>query len=257
MSVAKPLAGRAIVVTRPAHQAQALARAIEDAGGRAILFPAIEIRDVEDLAPFVRVVEELEEFDLAVFISPNAAERAIGMILERRALPAGLKLAAIGSGGVRALAARGVSGVIAPPERYDSEALLELPEVASARRVAIFRGAGGREHLGEALRARGATVAYAECYRRCRPDLDPKPLLDAWSRREIAALAVTSSEGLRNVFDMVGEPGRAHLQRTALFVPHPRIAQAARDLGVRTVVVTGPGDDGLLAGLAAYFSATR
>ncbi len=249
-----PLAGKGVVVTRPAHQAESLARAIEAAGGRAILFPAIEVRDVEDLAPFMRVVDELEEFDLAVFISPNAAERAIGMILARRELPPGLRIAAIGGGGVRALAARGITGVIAPEARYDSETLLELPEVAAARRVAIFRGAGGREHLGEALRARGATVAYAECYRRCRPESDPRPLLEAWSRKQVDAVTVTSSEGLRNVFEMVASAGHAPLQGTPLFAPHPRIAQAAGDLGVRTVVVTGPGDEGLLEGMAHFFS---
>jgi len=93
-------------VTRPAHQAPPLARAIEAAGGRAILFPAIEIGEMDDLASFYGVVDELEEFDLAVFVSPNAAERAIDLILARRQLPPGLRLAAIGSGGVRALAAR-------------------------------------------------------------------------------------------------------------------------------------------------------
>jgi uroporphyrinogen-III synthase len=255
--VKQALKGKGIVVTRPAHQSAPLARAIEEAGGRAILFPAIEIRDVEDLAPFHGVVDELEEFDLAIFISPNAAERAIGTILARRALPPGLRLAAIGAGGVRALAAHGVTDVIAPQGRYDSEALLELPEVAAARRIAIFRGAGGREHLGEALRARGSSVTYAECYRRCRPDVDPRPLLEAWSRKDIHAVTVTSSEGLRNVFEMVTDAGRAPMQATPLFAPHPRIAQAARDLDVRTVVVTGPGDEGMIAGLIAYFSAAR
>lgn len=253
----QPLAGRGIVVTRPAHQAQALARSIERAGGRPVLFPAIEIRDVEDLSPFNRMIDRLDEFDLAVFISPNAAERAMSLILARRKLPPRLKVAAIGGGGVRALEARGVTGVIAPPGRYDSEALLELPDIAGARRVAIFRGAGGREHLGESLSARGAVVEYAECYRRCRPDLDPGPLLGGWSRNELDAVTVTSSEGLRNLFDMVAAAGRAPLQRTALFVPHPRIAEAAHALDIRTVIVTGPGDGGLLAGLVSHFGATR
>jgi uroporphyrinogen-III synthase len=254
--VKAPLAGKGVVVTRPAHQAQPLVRSIQEAGGRAILFPAIEIRDVEDLAPFNRVVDSLEAFDLAIFISPNAAERAIRLILERRALPPQLKLAAIGGGGVKALAARGITGVIAPQGRYDSEALLELPEVAGARRVAIFRGSGGREHLGETLAARGAAVEYAECYRRARPDADPRPLLEAWSRGGIDAVTVTSSEGLRNLFELVTEAGRAQLRQTALFAPHPRIAQAARALEIRRVIVTGPGDDGLLSGLGVYFAVT-
>jgi uroporphyrinogen-III synthase len=249
----QPLAGIGVVVTRPAHQAQALARLIEDSGGRPILFPAIEILDVEDLGPFTQVVDRLEQFDLAVFISPNAIERAVSLIRSRRQFPPGLKLATIGGGGVRALAAHGITGAIAPQGRYDSEALLEVPEIAGAKRVVIFRGEGGRELLGEALKARGAQVEYAECYRRCRPDRDPAPLLDAWAHKTLDAVTVTSSEGLRNLFEMVGEDGRGQLRQTPLFAPHPRIAEAARALEIKTVVVTGPGDSGLLAGLAAYF----
>lgn len=253
----KPLAGKGIVVTRPAHQAQGLARLIEDAGGRPILFPSIEIRDVENLDPFTRLIDRLDHFDLAIFISPNAAERAMSLINARRKLPAGLRIATIGGGGVRTLEAHGVTGVIAPQGRYDSEALLEIAEIADARRVVIFRGEGGRELLGETLSSRGARVEYAECYRRCRPDLDPVQLLEAWTRNEIDAVTATSSEGLRNLFEIVGTAGRGPLQRTPLFVVHPRIAESARVHQVQTVIVTGPGDSGQLSGMTAYFSATR
>jgi len=251
------LAGKSIVVTRPAHQAHALARLIEDAGGNAILFPAIEIRDVADVGPFTRLVDRLDEFDLAVFISPNAIERALRLIQARRKLPPDLRIAAIGGGSVKALERHGVTGVIAPQGRYDSEALLERSEIAGARRVVIFRGEGGREHLGDSLSSRGAAVEYAECYRRCRPDLDPAPLLKAWSDGGVHAVTATSSEGLRNFAEMIGAPGRERLQATPVFVPHPRIAEAARALEILAVVVTGPGDEGVLEGLSAFFSARR
>lgn len=249
----QPLAGKGIVVTRPAHQARALARLIEAAGGRSILFPAIEIRDVEDTGPFVRLVDRLEEFDLAIFISPNAVDRAMSLIRTRRRLPAGLRVATVGGGSVRALERHGVTGVIAPQGRYDSEALLELRETAAARRVVIFRGEGGRELLGDSLRARGTLVEYAECYRRARPDLDPTPLLDAWTRKQLDAVTVTSSDGVRNLFEMVGPSGRERLPHTPLFAPHPRIAETARGLGIEKAIVTGPGDKGLLTGLTDYF----
>jgi len=251
----KPLAGKGIVVTRPAHQTQALARLIKNAGGRAIVFPAIEIRDVEDLGPFTRLIDRLDEFDLAIFISPNSAERAMNLISARRKLPERLRVAAVGGGSVRALERYGVTDVVAPQGRYDSEGLLELPAFAamSGKRVVIFRGASGRELVGETLRARGALVEYAECYRRVRPELDGRPLLRAWERNELDAITVTSSEGLHNLFDMVGAPGREQLLRTPLFVPHPRIAEAARGLQVQKVIVTGPGDEGLLTGLGDYF----
>jgi len=251
----KPLTGKGVVVTRPAHQARELSRMIEEAGGNAILFPAIEIRDVEDLAPFARLIERLDEFDLAVFISPNAVERAMRLIRSRRDLPPALRIAAIGGGSVKALERQGVTDVIAPQGRHDSEALLERGEIATAGRVIIFRGEGGREHLGETLSARGARVEYAECYRRARPALDSASLLRDWSGGGVHAVTVTSSEGLRNFAEMIGTSGREQLAFTPVFVPHPRIAEAAGGLGIRTVIVTGPADAGMLDGLQAYFSA--
>ncbi len=253
----KSLAGKGIVVTRPAQQARTLARLIEDAGATPILFPAIEIRDVEDIGPFTRQIDRLDEFDLAVFISPNAIERAMRLVQARRKLPPQLRIAAIGGGSVKALERHGVTGVIAPQGRYDSEALLERSEIAGARRVVIFRGEGGREHLGDALSARGAAVEYAECYRRVKPAFDAAPLLRIWSGAGIHAVTATSSEGLRNFAEMIGAPGRERLQVTPVFVPHPRIAEAARALEIRTVIVTGPGDEGVLEGLNAFFSARR
>jgi len=251
-----PLAGRGIVVTRPSRQAERLASLIRAAGGEAILYPVIEIRDVEDPEPLNDLIDRLDEFDMGVFISPNAASRGISLIRARRALPAKLAVAAVGPGTARELAGLGVANVIAPPGRGDSEALLALPPLAqpSGKRVVVFRGDGGRELLADTLTARGAVVEYATCYRRARPALDPAPLFHAWARGRLDAVTVTSSEGLRNLCDMVGERGRARLAATPVFVPHPRIGRTARELGISTAIVTeGPGDDGLLAALIAHF----
>ena len=157
---------------------------------------------------------------------------------------------------MRELANFGVTAVTAPA-RFDSEALLALPEmqVVAGKRMIIFRGVGGRELLGEALTARGAVVEYAECYRRVLPRADPAPLLKAWERNEVHAVIVTSSEGLRNLHELVGAPGRPWLQKTPLFVPHPRIAAAARELNLDAVVQTAQGDDGLMQGLQLWFAA--
>jgi uroporphyrinogen-III synthase len=251
----QPLKGKNIVVTRPAHQSQAFARLIKNAGGRPILFPAIEIREIEDLEPFTRMVDRLDEYDLAIFISPNAVERAMSLISARRKFPRRLQVATVGGGSVKALERFGITGVVAPQGRADSEALLDLPAFAamSGMRVVVFRGAGGRELLGETLRERGAVVEYAECYRRVKPELDAAPLLQAWSGKGVDAITVTSSEGLRNFSEMVGPSGREQMPGTPLFVPHPRIAEAAHGLAVRKVIVTGPGDEGMLTGLAHYF----
>jgi uroporphyrinogen-III synthase len=252
------LAGRGVVVTRPREQAGPIAERIEAEGGRPIVFPAIEIQDLADLGAFFALVDRLEEFDLAVFISPSAVAKALNLVRARRGArpwPASLRVAAIGRGSPRELERQGFSAVIAPQAHADSEALLALPEFAQAapRRVIVFRGDGGRELLGETLQARGAQVAYAECYRRTRPAADCAPLLAAWARGAVHAVVVSSAEGLANFYEMLGKLGQRWLLDTPLFVPHERVAQAARRLGVREVVVCGAGEEEMVERLVAYF----
>src|SRR5687767_12190334 len=51
------LAGRGIVITRPARQAVALAALIEAQGARAILFPVMEILDIEDRGALEAIID--------------------------------------------------------------------------------------------------------------------------------------------------------------------------------------------------------
>ena len=250
----KPLAGRGIVVTRPAHQAAHLVELITAVGGNPILFPVIEIVAVGDPQPLRALIDRLDQFDIAIFISPNAVNQALNLIKAWRTLPPHLKLAAIGRGSVRELKHFGLTDVITPA-RFDSEALLELSEMqnVAGKRIVIFRGNSGRGLLGDTLMTRGATVEYAECYRRGRPQGDAAPLLKAWARNELHAITVTSSEGLRNLFDLVGKLGQSWLRKTPLFVPHPRIGETARELGLASVVLTAQGDEGLVRGLTLWF----
>lgn len=252
------LAGRHIVVSRPAGQAKGLADAIAARGGTPVLFPVLAIFDIEDLQPLIAIADRLHEFDLAVFISANAVNKALNVIAARREWPTHLRVATMGRSSERELQRFGFTEVIAPGGRFDSEALLALPQLAAEHvagtRVAIFRGDGGRELLGDTLVARGASIEHVECYRRGRPSADAAPLLKRWARNELDAITVTSSEGLRNLFDMVGKLGQTWLRNTPLFVPHQRIAEQAQRLGLKQVILTGPGDDGLVAGLTRYFA---
>jgi uroporphyrinogen-III synthase len=250
-----PLAGCGVVVTRPVHQAQHMVDLITRAGGRPILFPVLEILEARDLSPFNELIDRLEQFDIAVFISPNAVSKAVNLIRARRELPKHLLIAAIGKGSRKELNQLGIHEVIAPSASFDSEALLALPEMQQVvgKKIVIFRGEGGREMLGNELTARGATIEYAECYRRHRPDTDARELLYHWARNEIHAIIVTSGEGLHNLYDMVGKLGRQWLKKTAVFVPHERLVEVARNLGMSEVYETQPGDEGLLEGVVEWY----
>jgi uroporphyrinogen-III synthase len=250
-----PLAHRGIVITRPAAQAGGLARLIEGRGGRAILFPVIEIVDVSDLGRVNALVDRLDAFDIAIFVSPNAAAKGMNAIRARRELPPRLTVVAIGGGSARELERHGVRAVVTPHLRADSEGVLDLDVLreVSGKRIAIFRGVGGRELLRETLAARGAIVEYAECYERVRPRLDPRELIEDLRSGTAEAFVCTSSEGVANLHAMLGPAGAPLLMRTALFVPHPRIASAAARLGLERVFVTERGDEGIVQTIEAHF----
>lgn len=256
----QPLAGLNVLVTRPAHQADAFCAMIESAGGRAVRFPVLEILDPEDSKALLELIDALDGFDIAVFISPNAVSKAMNLIHARRAFPPGLKVAAIGQKSAQELRRYGHPADICPQARFDSEALLELPEMqaVAGKRVVIFRGDGGREMLGDTLKARGAHVEYANAYRRGRPKADAGPIMYLWSRGELHLVTVTSTEGLRNLFDMVGKLGQMWLRRTPLLVGSERMLATAEELGFKQTptVASDPSDEAMYEALCTW-AATR
>lgn len=244
-----PLSGMRIAVTRPQHQAASLAGRIEQAGGTALLFPLLDIAALDDTGALHEQISRLAEFDLAIFVSPNAVHYGWPAIQQAGKFPANVRIAAIGQGSAKALREAGVANVIAPTGRYDSEALLSVPELqnVSGWRVLILRGESGRELLGDTLGARSATVEYAACYRRSKTVQDAGLLLSGAPD----AISVTSSEALENLWQISSSEVRSRLRQIPLYVPHPRIAELAMRQGWLHVRQTKAGDDGLLEALLA------
>lgn len=254
----QPLAGRSIVVTRPAGQADGLCAALEALGAEPLCFPLLTIAPVADPAPLQAMARRLGEFSLAFFVSPNAVRFALDAMLPVAPWPAGLKVATVGKGSEAALAERGFTGVIAPSIGFDSESVMALPafqvDAVDGRRVLVLRGDGGRDLLGDTLTARGARVEYLTCYHRGGPADDPALLVERARAGRLDALTLTSSEGVAHLLAL---PGVDMLKAVPVFVPHPRIAAAAEEGGFAQVVLTGPGDRGLIDGLAAHFAAGK
>jgi len=247
-----PLSGVGVLVTRPARQAAGLVAQLAATGANAVVFPAIAILPPLDSAPLARAHDALSQYDAAIFVSANAAEYGVPA---RGRWPAQLPVYATGPGTASALTASGLTDVRIPDTTYDSDGLLAMPALTdvAGRRIAIFRGEGGRDRLGNALRARGAHVDYVECYRRMRPESGAGGLVEALRAHRVHALTLTSSEGLDNLCALVGDDSRALLTGIPAFVPHPRIAEHARALGFQAIV-TGTGDAGLVTGLLEWFA---
>jgi uroporphyrinogen-III synthase len=254
----RPLAGLGVVVTRPAAQAETLVGLLESAGAHAIRIPLLAVDAPTDPDRALATLRDVGRFDLAVFVSANAASRGLALLATLGGVPAGLRLAAIGRATAEALRQQGHPPHCVPAGRFDSEALLELEDFQtrrlSGRRVLIVRGEGGRELLADALRSRGAEVAYAEVYRRVRPAVDVATL-DARGRAGgVDAVIVTSGEAVEHLFDAVPPAGRAWLDRAVLVVPSERVGEVARRLGhpLAPLVAREAGDRALVEALVTW-----
>ncbi|MEJ2403569.1 MAG: uroporphyrinogen-III synthase [Candidatus Thiodiazotropha sp.] len=234
------LQGRGVLLTRAAHQVEGLVRLIETHRGRAVVWPALEIRETDDSASARTLLEQ--PWDLMIFISPNAVTFAVRQ--RAAALWRTGSVAAVGASTAKVLEQIGRPADWLPVRGYDSEGLLSLPQLAhpEGQRVLIVRGEGGRALLGDTLIDRGARVSYAEVYRRVRPDTPVGPLLSRWGE-DIQLVTVTSLEVLHNLVAMLGEPGWVLLSGTPLVVVSERMRAAARTLGFTQVILAKGADE--------------
>ena len=246
------LGGVGVIVTRPARQAAGLARQLAALGATPVVIPAIVILPPANRASLDSAHASLDRYDMAIFISANAVEYGVPA---PNVWPAKLLALAPGPGTAAALAATGIAEARIPASTFDSEGLLALPELRDidGKHIVIFRGEGGRGHLGATLRERGALVTYVECYRRAAPATGSAGLSEVLREGRAHALTLTSSEGLDNLCALLDAADLRRLKAFPAFVPHPRIAEHARSLGF-VAVETGGADAGLIAGLLEWFA---
>ena len=252
---ANPLHGHHIVITRPIGQAGKLSSLIKHAGGEVTSFPLIEIAPLSNYQTFEDAINQLDQYDWAIFISSNAVQNGMPFVNKLK-LPSSLKFAAIGPSTAAELASFGIQNTVIPKGRFDSESLLALPEMQAIKnqKVMIFRGVGGREILADTLKSRGAEVNFAECYQRINPQKNLSALTTLKQQGALDAIVITSSEAMRHLLAMANH--QEWLKNVKLCVNHARIAEAPSKLGLNVYVATAPGDDAMLACLIKALTST-
>lgn len=163
----RPLFGRRVVVTRPRHQASALADRLREEGAVTVDVPTIDIVDPDDGGEALRAaVAGLRSYDWVVLTSANGAERFCAQLRDARDL-AGCRIAAIGPGTADVLLDHNLVADIVP-ERFIAESLLEafpLPTSTDTGRVLLARAAVARDVLPDGLRSLGWRVDVVDAYR--------------------------------------------------------------------------------------------
>ena len=246
------LEGHTVLVTRPLKQARQFIERLEQSGGNGLLFPVIEIRPLVD-ATQQQALDSLDQYDMILFISANAVQHFLPILdslsLDKHDLKP--EIAAIGKASALALKAAGISVSIVPEQGYDSEALLAHSAFQAAkieqRRLLLVKGQGGRELITQTLQQRGAQVDEMPLYQRIKPlqdmGVNRQQLSQNWHTLGVSCITVTSIESLQNLYDMLDNPGRTELLKTALVVPSLRVNERAIALGFEQVNIAESAHD--------------
>ncbi|MGZ5052908.1 MAG: uroporphyrinogen-III synthase [Methylobacter sp.] len=234
------LNGAHILVTRPEHQAENLCRLIEQQGGVAVRFPALEIVATNNVDPIREMLGNLDKFQWIVFISANAVNFALKANSGKIPGTKFARFAAVGQATAQAMKMAGLPVDLVPEQGYNSEALLMAPELqqVEGQHCLIVRGEGGREQLATTLRGRGAEVDYLEVYKRVIPQIDSSSIIQLLAHRRLDVITVTSAEALQNLKLMLDNKNNKLLSSIPLVAVSDRIARIAADMGFNRITVT-------------------
>jgi uroporphyrinogen-III synthase len=246
------LDGIGVLVTRPEQQATPLCRLLEAQGAATIRLPAIQIKPCGDLRALRARVGAIEAFDLIVFTSANAV-RFGSMLLEQRR---DLTLAAIGPATARALNQDGYRVTVQPEADFDSEGLLQSPQLEhiSGHRILLIRGSEGRPLLQQEFRNRGAHVVSADVYERTPANPSAEQLAAVQSEIDAGRLHVITATSEEIGSRLLGMLPGGGLQKLSWLVPGERVAAALRRRGLLAPLVTAASaeDQELVAALVRW-----
>lgn len=218
-----------MLIVRPSARAAEDVETCLNAGWRAEVLSPVEIE--ADAAGLELLSEQYARADAVFWVSPTAIETAVPYLN----LSDGIKIhIAVGQGSRRALELCLGRTVIAPDDGNDSEAVLRLPvwnSLPEGARVLFVRGHGGRDFLMNALQEKGFRTEVAEVYFRRHKPLN----FQNFQAKNITAAYITSTELVQSLFAQVPPQFSRFFKSLLYFTHHPRIAEALKREGVRSV----------------------
>ena len=234
----KPFFGKRVVVTRSREQASDLSRRIEEMGGEAWEFPAIEITDPPDYGPMDAAIAKLDTYKWLIFTSVNGVDYFFRRLRKQggdiRSLK-GARICAIGPKTKERLEDLCLHVEFVPSE-YRAEAVLEVlkGKLLPGDTVLLPRADIARAILPETLKNEmKAEVDNVVAYQTVRGDADASILKELLEEGMIHYVTFTSSSTVKNFMEIL-DAGNIHelLKDVKLVSIGPITSQSARDLGL-------------------------
>jgi uroporphyrinogen III methyltransferase/synthase len=257
----RPLAGKRVVVTRAAEQAEEMVAALESLGAEIIFLPTIAFVEAQDLGPLDRAVSDLDTFDWVIFTSRNAVKflaqrfRALDIPPKRVThLLLTPQVAVIGpSTSDEALCVGFLPNYEASESR--GEALAEeLLEKVRGKRVLIPQSDMADRSLSQCLRSSGAEVVEVIGYRTIVPPLDEK-ILEGIRQGAVDVITFFSPSSYRHLADKIGVVTLRRLSDKIVFATiGPTTSQALRQDGLEIAIeAPSASAEELWEAIVAYF----
>ena len=236
----RTLAGRTILVTRPAEQAAPLVRELERRGARVLVAPTIRLMPARSAA-LTTALKELAagRFDWITLTSAATVE----VLRERLPSPRDVraKVAAIGDGTAAAFRRWSGQDPDLQPATFTTAALARAFPRGSGR-VLCARADIAPEALEVALARKGWETSRVDAYRTVFATSLPREAREALGRGEVDAVTFTSASTVRGFVNARGGEA-AHGPSGGppkMVCIGPVTAAAARDAGLRPAAVAKP-----------------
>lgn len=239
--MASDLSSLYILVTRPGGAGAELCAQLESRGAKAMHFPVIDFAPPADEQGFQDAIHALGNQDWIIFNSPQAVRSTVpAMRAAWPEFPDFVKFAAVGAGTAKALHEAGYIAALFPQQEWSSEGFLAMPEFQniSGKKIAIVRGAGGRELLEKVLQERGAKVTSCVAYQRILPVVNASACLQLIRDKRFNAIVAGSFETVSNLLLLLGSDCWPLLKELPLIVMSERVKKLAAESGFRTIWVT-------------------
>ncbi len=230
----RPLFGKTVVVTRPRHQAGALAELLESQGARVVEIPTVEIHPVKNLKKADESIRQISKYNWLVFTSENGVEyfmkrlKQIGF--DARKLNK-IKIAVVGPGTEKKINSYSLKADFVP-EVFSTEDLfrdLKRKKMVRGNHFLLVRTTIANDELKKSIQKEGGFATELSIYETRKPKLDRRKVKSAVEK--VDYVTFTSASTANNFFSLFS---RAELKniRSKFISIGPVTSQAIRSFKV-------------------------
>lgn len=239
-TVASPLAGKTVVVTRAAGQSGKLVEELSARQARVIQLPLLSFAPPEDFAAMDAALARMDSFDWIIFTSANAVQaverRMRELTLDPNTTANQLRAAAVGPATAEEAEHAGFSVDYVAANHNGAALAGELKPELKGKRVFLPRSDRANADLPTALRRMGAEVTEAVAYRTLPADGADRNRANDSLREGLDGILFFSPSAVHNFVELIGKERFKALQGRAVMVAiGPTTAMALAAAGFQRV----------------------